>query len=125
MQDDVRGTKQRARDTKYPFQDGLRGQRTKEGCSDDIPHFFHGTTEFAACHARAQLILTDRDLLINDGICEVVFPSGHGTNEDCNRVRLRKTREVLRQPYGRHVTGECYFIRINREMICYGIFDYF
>lgn len=41
-----------------------------------------------ACDTRAEWVITDGNLLIHNGIREVVFPSCHRADEDGDGVRL-------------------------------------
>lgn len=54
----------------------------------------------STCNAGAERVIADADLLIDDVVRKVVSPTSHRTNEHREVVRLRKRRQVSRQPHG-------------------------
>jgi len=57
----------------------------------------NGTTEFPASDRRRQAVLADRNLLIHDLVRETVLTPGHGSDKDCDRVRLGECGHVVAQ----------------------------
>lgn len=68
----------------------------------DVPHVLGGMAKLAAGHARAEGVVADRDGLVLELVCEVIFPFGHGTNENTYTFLALEVRDVIpRLDHGR------------------------
>lgn len=61
--------------------------------------------------------MADGNFLINDTVRKVVLAAGHRADEYSDGVCFGEGREVLRQAYGRCVTGKRDLVRVHWEVV--------
>ena len=79
--------------------------------------------KLAACDTGRKAVVADTDRIVLERVRKVVFALGHGANEDADGFFWADRFNVISDANNFSVEAECYFAAIEREMVCYGVFD--
>ena len=79
--------------------------------------------ELAASNTCGQAVVADTDGLVPEGISEVVFAFGHGSNKDTNTLVGLEGIDIVSDSDDLGVETQGHLPAVGREMVCDGVFD--
>ncbi len=90
---------------------------------DDVPRIFAGVAKFAASHTGTETVVTDTDGFVLERVGKVVFPFGHGADEDTDALRRTEGVDVISDPDDVGVETEGNLATVRGEVVGDGVFD--
>lgn len=79
--------------------------------------------ELAAGDAGTETEVADGDGVVLEGVCKVVSPLGHGTDEDADALLGPQGLDVVVHPDDGGVEAKGDLPAVGREMVCDGVLD--